>query len=132
RRVPPRWKALAELKAGTIVGCEFCIDLHSSLARAAGVDAEQLLALPRHRDSALFSEVESLVLDYATAMTRSPQQVTDELHRALRAHFDERQILELTAAIAVENLRARFAAALDATPAGFSEGLVCAVPERQR
>jgi len=69
------------------------------------------------------------VLDYATAMSRTPTTVTDELFSALREHFNERQLVELTNVIALENMRARFNSAFDMTPAGFSEGMVCVVAE---
>jgi 4-carboxymuconolactone decarboxylase len=128
-RVPERLKALAELKAAAMVHCEFCIDIGSSLAREARVSAAQLLALPSYRDSEHFDELEKLVLDLATAMSRTPTAVSDELFAALRAHFDERQLLELINVIAVENMRGRFNAAFDMTPAGFSEGMVCVQPE---
>jgi len=62
-------------------------------------------------------------------MSRTPTTVSDELFAALREHFDERQMVELTNVIAIENMRARFNSAFDMTPAGFSEGMVCAVPE---
>jgi len=127
--VPERLKALAQLKAAALVNCEFCADIGSALAREAGVGEEQLLALPRYRDSEAFSELERLVLDYAAAMSRTPAQVGEELFAALRERFSERQLVELTNVIALENLRARFNSALDMTPAGFSEGLVCVVPE---
>ena len=61
-------------------------------------------------------------------MSRTPVAVTDELFAALREHFDERQLVELTNVIALENMRARFNSAFDMTPAGFSEGMVCALP----
>jgi len=127
--VPERLKSLAELKAAALVTCEFCADIGSELARRAGVGEEQLLALPRYRDSDAFDELERLVLDYAVAMSSTPASVTDELFDALRAHFSERQLLELTNVIALENMRARFNLAFDMTPAGFSEGQVCIVPE---
>ncbi|MGH2863756.1 MAG: carboxymuconolactone decarboxylase family protein [Solirubrobacteraceae bacterium] len=129
-RVDEHLKALAELKAAAVVNCEFCCDIGSSIAREAGVSEQQLLALPRYRESEEFGELEQLVLDYATAMTRTPATVADELVASLREHFDERQLVELTHVIALENLRARFNSALDMTPAGFSEGMVCAAPER--
>ncbi|HEY2180944.1 MAG TPA: carboxymuconolactone decarboxylase family protein [Solirubrobacteraceae bacterium] len=128
-RVEERLKALAETKAAAIVNCEFCCDIASSVAREAGITEAQLLALPRYRDSDEFSELEKLVLDYATAISRTPAHVEDELFAALREHFDERQLVELTSVIALENMRARFNSALEMTPAGFSEGMVCAVPE---
>jgi AhpD family alkylhydroperoxidase len=128
--VDERLKALAVTKAAAVVTCEFCCDIASSLAREAGITEEQLLALPRYRESGAFDELELLVLDYATAMSRTPATVTDELFAALREHFDERQLVELTNEIALENMRARFNSAFDMTPAGFSEGMVCAIPER--
>ena len=69
------------------------------------------------------------MLDYATALSRTPTSVTDDLFAALREQFDERQLVELTNVIALENMRARFNTAFDMTPAGFSEGMVCALPE---
>ncbi|HTA33269.1 MAG TPA: carboxymuconolactone decarboxylase family protein [Solirubrobacteraceae bacterium] len=129
-RVPERLKGLAETKAAALASCEFCCDIASSIAREAGVSEHQLLALPRYAESVEFSELERLVLDYATAMTRTPTCVSDELITSLREHFDERQLVELTHVIALENMRARFNSAFDMTPAGFSEGMVCATPER--
>jgi alkylhydroperoxidase family enzyme len=128
-RVPERLKVLAETKAAALVSCEFCCDIASSIAREAGVSERQLLALPRYAQSQEFSELERLVLDYASAMTRTPTTVSDELMASLREHFDERQLVELTHVIALENLRARFNSAFDMTPAGFSEGMVCVAPE---
>jgi alkylhydroperoxidase family enzyme len=127
--VEERLKTLAETKAAAVVNCEFCCDIASSLALEAGVTEAQLLALPHYRDSDHFSELERLVLDYATAMSRTPARVSDELFAALREHFHERQLVELTNVIALENMRARFNSAFDMTPAGFREGMVCAIPE---
>ncbi|HUH81817.1 MAG TPA: carboxymuconolactone decarboxylase family protein [Solirubrobacteraceae bacterium] len=127
--VEERLKVLAVLKAAALVRCEFCADIGSAEARRAGITEEQLLALPRYRDSDAFDELERLVLDYAVAMTRTPPEVGDELFAALREHFDERQMVELTNIIALENLRSRFNSAFQMTPAGFSEGMVCIVPE---
>jgi AhpD family alkylhydroperoxidase len=124
-RVEERLKVLAELKAGALVNCEFCVDIGSSLGREAGISDEQLLALPRYRDSEMFDDLEKLVIDYATAMSSTPAMVSDELFAALRKHFDERQLVELTNVIALENMRARFNNAFEMTPAGFSEGMVC-------
>lgn len=128
-RVEERLKALAETKVAAVVSCEFCCDIASSLARAAGISERQLLALPHYRDSGEFDALECLVLDYATAMSRTPTAVTDALFARLREHFDERQLVELTNAIALENMRARFNSAFDMTPAGFTEGMVCALPD---
>ena len=124
--VEERLKVLGELKAGALVNCEFCADIGSSIAREAGIGEEQLLALPEYRHSEAFDDLEKLVLDYATAISSTPATVSDELFAALREHFDERQLVELTNVIALENMRARFNNAFEMTPAGFSQGMVCA------
>ena len=129
-RVPTRLKHLAELKAATLTNCEYCIDLGSQISRRAGLSDELLLALPVYRTSPLFTELEKLVLDYAVAVTRTPVEVSDELFAKLREHFDEAQLVELTHATALENLYGRFNLALGIGAAGFSEGSVCAIPER--
>ena len=127
-RVDWRLKVLAGLKAATLTNCEFCIDLGSQVARLSGLSDEQLLALPRYGDSPLFTDLEKLVLDYATGISRTPVEVPDGLFARLREHFDEAQLVELTSAIALENMRGRFNLALGVGAAGFSEGMVCAVP----
>jgi AhpD family alkylhydroperoxidase len=127
-RVDWRLKVLAGLKAATLTHCEFCIDLGSQVARLSGLSDEQLLALPHYRETDLFTNLEKLVLDYATGMSRTPVEVPDSLFARLREHFDEAQLVELTSAIALENMRGRFNLALGVGAAGFSEGMVCAVP----
>jgi AhpD family alkylhydroperoxidase len=128
-RVDKRLSDLAELKAATMTSCEYCIDLGSQIARRrSGLTDEHLLALPRHRDSELFSDVEKLVMDYAAGMSRTPVEVPDELFARLREHFDDAQLVELTYVIALENLRGRFNLAFGIGSAGFSEGMVCALP----
>jgi 4-carboxymuconolactone decarboxylase len=128
-RVPERLKVLAELKAAAMTSCEYCIDIGSQIARRAGLGDEQLLELPRYRESDSFDELEKLVLDYADGMSRTPVAVSDDLFARLRERFDDGQLVELTNAIALENMRGRFNLALGFGSAGFSEGMVCAVPE---
>jgi len=70
------------------------------------------------------------VIEYAARMTTTPVEVPDALFVLLRQQFNESQLVELTAAIAWENYRARFNHALDIEAQGFSEGAFCALPER--
>lgn len=70
------------------------------------------------------------MLDYSVAMTRTPVEVPDELFTALRKHFNEAQLVELTAAIAWENYRARFNHAFGIEAQGFSENAFCPLPLR--
>ena len=127
-RVPERLKVLAELKAATLTQCEYCIDIGSHIAHRVGISEEQLLALPRYRDSALFGDDEKLALDYAVGVSSTPVSVSDELFDRLRERFDDAQIVELTNIIALENMRGRFNLALGIGSSGFREGMICAVP----
>ena len=52
-------------------------------------------------------------------MTITGQKVTDELFAELRRHFSEAQIVELTAAVALENFRSKFNVALGVESQGF-------------
>lgn len=83
-----------------------------------------------YRESGAFSELEKLALDYSVAMTRTPVEVPDELFSALRKHFNEAQMVELTAAIAWENYRARFNHTFGIEAQGFSENAFCPLPLR--
>jgi len=123
----PRHRALAELKSATTVGCEYCIDLGSQIARQWGLTDEELLAMADYATAACFSDLDKLILEYATAISRTPVEVSDRLFDALRAHFDTPQLVGLTHVITLGNLRARFNVALDIGSSGFSGNRVCAL-----
>jgi alkylhydroperoxidase family enzyme len=86
------------------------------------------MALADFEHSPDLSEVEKLVLRYAEAMTQTPVAVSDELFAEARRHLNEKQLVELTSAIAWENYRARFDHAFGIEAEGFSEGAFCPVP----
>lgn len=125
----PRHRALAELQSATTVRCEYCIDLGSQVARQWGLGDEELLALGDYRNATCFSDVDKLILDYATALGRTPVVVSDELFAELLAAFGEAALVALTHIVTLENLRARFNLALGIGSAGLSGGQVCALPD---
>ena len=129
KRVDERIKNLVELKGSQMIGCEWCVDLGSQICRNSGFSDDELLALPRYRESELFTEREKTALDYAVGVMRTPVEVTDEVFAKMRQHFDDSQIVELTAFLTVVNLN-RFNAAFGIGSAGFSDGMVCVVPDR--
>jgi AhpD family alkylhydroperoxidase len=129
-RCPENLKALAELKAATMTGCNFCMDIGSAIARKHGISERQLKEFLIYRESDAFSPLDRLVIDYAVAMSRGPVEVSDELFAQLREHLDEAQIVELTSAIAWENYRGRFWWALGIGSDGFSDGAYKVQTER--
>ena len=52
-------------------------------------------------------------------MTITGQTVTDEMFAETRRHFSEAQVVELTAAVALENFRSKFNVALGVESQGF-------------
>ena len=131
KRVPKALSELAVLKAATMVGCEFCIDIGSEYARRSGLSDAKLLALHEAHESGLFDADELLVIDLAAGMTRTPGAVGDELMARVRERFGVKGTLELVHLIGWENTRSRINIALDIGAEGFSEGKVCALPDRE-
>jgi alkylhydroperoxidase family enzyme len=125
----PRIRNLCELKGAAMIGCEYCVDLGSQICRNSGFSDEELLAIPRYASSDLFSEREKAALDYTVAVMRTPVEVTDDLFADLQKHLTTDQIVELTALLTLVNLD-RFNAAFGIGSAGFSEGMVCVLPEK--
>ena len=66
-----------------------------------------------------YSAPERAALAFAEAMTITGQKVTDELFAEARRHFSEAQVVELTAAVALENFRSKFNVALGIESQGF-------------
>ncbi len=127
--VDERLKYLVELKGAQMIGCEYCVDLGSQICRNSGLSDDELLALPRYRESDLFTEREKLALDYTVGVMRTPVDVTDELFARIKEHFTDEQLVEITALLTVVNLD-RFNAAFGIGSAGFSDGMVCVPPDR--
>ena len=120
-------KDLAVMAAAATIGCSWCMDFgYWESVTNHGVAAEKIHAVPHWRDSDVFSELERLVLGYAEAMTETPPAVTDEMVAQLREHLDEAQLVELTAIVAVENLRSRVNSALGLSSQGFKDR--CEIP----
>src|SRR6202008_2560486 len=101
KTVDERIKNLVELKGAQMIGCEYCVDLGSKICRNSGFSDEELLALPRYQSSDLFTEREKAALDYAVAVMRTPVEVTDELFSAVKEHFTDAQIVEITALLTI-------------------------------
>ena len=85
----------------------------------AGAGEDKIREVPEWRQSRLFSEAERAALEYAERMTITGEKVGDELWARLRGHFTEAQMVELTAAVALENFRSKFNVPLGVESQGF-------------
>ena len=119
--IEPALRSLVTVRVSQLNGCAFCVDLNSATLLRRGASLEKLAALASWRDSRLFDERERVALDYAEAMTLAGARV-DEVHiGALRGHFPDDAIVELTGLIAFQNLSSKFNAALGVPAQGFCE-----------
>ncbi len=82
-------------------------------------DEDKVREVGTWRESARFSPLERAAFEYAEAMTITGQRVSDELFARLRALLDEGQLVELTAAVALENFRSKLNPALGIEAQGF-------------
>jgi len=119
----PHTKRLATQLVAQLNGCAFCIDLGQHIARQAGQDAEKLKWVLAFHDRPEYTAAERAALQYAWEATQVTARVSDATFQALRAHFGEREILELTVAVATENFFNRLTGPLEIESQGF-----CALP----
>lgn len=88
-------------------------DQHAPIALKEGMHQKQLDALSdKNVPADLFTQQQLDVLAYTDAMTLSVQ-VSDAVFQAVSQHFNEREIVELTATVAAYNMVSRFLEALD-------------------
>jgi alkylhydroperoxidase family enzyme len=118
-------KYLAGYLASMAAGCRYCAAHTASNAAASGGGSERIAAVWDFERSPLFSDAERTALRFAMLAGQSPSGVTDEAYTELAAHYDDGQIVELLAAIALYGFFNRWndslAMPLEATPRGFAE-----------
>ncbi|MFC2279780.1 MAG: carboxymuconolactone decarboxylase family protein [Cardiobacterium hominis] len=117
-------KDLIKIRVSQINGCVFCVDMHVKEAKLHGERELRLYHLPVWRESALFSEKERAALQWAETLTRlADHHVSDADYAAVRAYFDEEELVALTHVINTINTWNRLNAAF-ATPAGGMDNIM--------
>jgi len=102
---------LVYLRVSQINGCSYCISTHSRDLLKEGVTVQKLLLLQVWRDSgALFSDQERAALQWAEAVTDIAEtHAPDADYQAARSHFSDKELADLTYAIALINAYNRIA-----------------------
>jgi alkylhydroperoxidase family enzyme len=116
-------RELAICTVALLTGAQYEYHHHAPDFLAAGGTQAQLYALQAYVVSDLtqapqdpaYSEVDAVVIHYASQMTRQVR-VDEAVFESMRSHFDTTQIVEITAAIATYNMVARFLVALQISP----------------
>ena len=95
------------------------MDINASRGMQSGATEDKIRAVDQAATSPLFDEAERAALAYAEVLPTTGQRVSDELFARVRTHFGEAQVVELTAAVALENFRSKFNVALGIEAQGF-------------
>jgi AhpD family alkylhydroperoxidase len=116
----PKLIHLIKMRASQINGCAFCIDMHSKDARAAGETEQRLYQLDAWRETPFYTERERAALEWTEALTQVSQtHVPDSVYDEVRKQFSEKEIVDLTLAVAMINLWNRLAISLRAVPGRY-------------
>jgi len=111
---------LVKLRASQLNGCAFCLDMHWKDARAQGESEERLYMLNVWRESSIYSERERAALAWTEALTLvADTGAPDEVYEETRAQFDEKEIADLSLAIAAINAWNRMAIGFRLVPGAY-------------
>ncbi len=109
---------LIKLRASQVNGCAFCLDMHWKDLRAQGETEQRLYGLDAWRESTYYSDRERAALAWTEAVTLITQgHVEDEVYEQAQQQFSEKELADLTLAVAAINAWNRLAIS-SRTPAG--------------
>ena len=95
---------LVKMRASQLNGCAFCIAMHVPLARKHGVSDDQLHLLAAWREAPIYSPKERAALAWAEALTHlTGGEVSDAVYVEMRQNFSEKEVADLSFAVAEIN-----------------------------
>ena len=111
---------LARLRASQLNGCAYCIDMHWKDLRALGETEQKLASLNAWRECPWFTERERAALAWTDAVTFvSEGHVPDALYADVRKNLAEKELADLTLAIATINAWNRLSIASRLQPGSY-------------
>jgi len=117
--LPKRLIELVKFRASQMNGCAYCLDVHSKDARRAGETEQRLFLLDAWRESPHYTPAERAALAWTEALTRVAEtRAPDADYAALREHFSDNEIVDLTYLIGMINVWNRLAIGMRYVPAG--------------
>lgn len=115
---------LLKLRASQINGCAYCIDMHWKDLRALGETEQRLYGLDAWEESPYYTDRERAAFAWTEAVTLITQgHVPDKVYETVRQQFSEKEIADLTLAIATINAWNRLAIASRATAGDYQSRL---------
>ncbi len=111
---------LIKLRASQINGCAYCLDMHWKDLRAIGESEQRLYSLDAWKESPYYTDRERAALAWTEAVTRvSETHVPDEVYEEAKKQFSEKELADLTLAVATINMWNRLAIAGRSTPGKY-------------
>lgn len=115
---------LVKLRASQINRCAFCIDMHWKDLRAAGESEQRLYGLDAWRESPYYSDRERAALEWTEAVTLLTDGfVPDGVYEAVRPHFNDRELVDLTLAVVAINAWNRMNVAFHTEAGNYEPGM---------
>ena len=114
---------LIYLRASQINGCAYCLDMHWKDLRASGESEHRLYGLNAWRESPFYTNRERAALEWTEAVTlithgHVPEEVYEDVHR----HFNDKELSDLTLAVATINAWNRLNIAARIVPGSYQPG----------
>jgi alkylhydroperoxidase family enzyme len=98
--------------------------MHTKDARAEGESEQRLYALNAWRETPFFDERERAALAWTEAVTHVAEtQVPDEVYELVKPHFTEKELIDLTLAVANINTWNRLNVAFRTVPGNYRPGM---------
>jgi len=111
---------LIYLRASQINGCAWCIDMHTKDARAIGETEQRLYAVSAWWDTPFFTDRERAALEWTEVITLiAKDHVRDEVYERAKKHFNEKELVNLTLAVAQINVWNRLNIAFRNVPGSY-------------
>jgi AhpD family alkylhydroperoxidase len=95
---------LVKIRASQINGCAYCLHMHTEDARKLGESEARIYLLDAWRESKLYSARERAALSWTEALTNiRDTHAPDEVFEEAQRHFSEKELADLSIAIAMIN-----------------------------
>ena len=111
-RIKPRHLELVLVAVSQLNACHYCVAHHAPKLQVTGLSRQGVERLLQFADHPELDEVDKLVVEYATAVTRDANRVPSALSTRMRAAFSEAELVELTFRIALTTFFNKFTEAL--------------------
>lgn len=116
--LPRRCLELAIVVVSKLNACDYCIGHHQPYLAVEGIPPEVVAGLPDGTDHPALTDRDRTVIAFSVAAWEDSHRVPERLFRALREHFSEAQIVELTLRITLTGFFNRFSSVLGIEEAG--------------